>query len=102
MGLLLCSEQATSQHLQPMHFVMSKWKRYCSPSFSGTWEISDDLPTNPRSCRDGVEGAAIGNTTEGLSMTGGDVKDIATFSRLLLEYFFGDRHHDDKPSERHG
>jgi hypothetical protein len=24
--------QATTQHLQPMHLVMSKWNRYCSPS----------------------------------------------------------------------
>src|SRR6266436_892432 len=30
-GLLFCSLQATSQQWQPMHFVMSKWKRYCSP-----------------------------------------------------------------------
>ena len=30
-GFPFCSLQATTQHLQPMHFVMSKWKRYCSP-----------------------------------------------------------------------
>src|SRR5688572_26770387 len=31
-GFPFCSLHATTQHLQPMHFVMSKWKRYCSPA----------------------------------------------------------------------
>src|SRR5262249_299123 len=30
-GFPFCSLQATTQHLQPMHLVISKWKRYCSP-----------------------------------------------------------------------
>src|SRR5215469_11696799 len=33
-GLPFCSLQATTQHLQPMHLRMSKWKRYCSPASS--------------------------------------------------------------------
>ena len=31
-GLPFCSLQATTQHLQAMHFPMSTWKRYCSPT----------------------------------------------------------------------
>ena len=31
-GLPFCSLHATTQHLQPMHFPMSTWKRYCSPA----------------------------------------------------------------------
>jgi hypothetical protein len=34
-GFPFCSLQATTQHLQPMHFVISKWNRYCSPSSHG-------------------------------------------------------------------
>src|ERR1700678_430421 len=34
-GVLFCSLQATSQERQPMHLVMSKWKRYCSPGSRG-------------------------------------------------------------------
>src|SRR6266567_7093468 len=34
-GFPFCSLQATTQHLQPMHLVMSKWKRYCSPGPGG-------------------------------------------------------------------
>jgi hypothetical protein len=30
-GFPFCSLQATTQHLHPMHFRMSTWKRYCSP-----------------------------------------------------------------------
>jgi len=30
-GFPFCSLQATTQHWQPMHLPMSKWKRYCSP-----------------------------------------------------------------------
>src|SRR5262245_25306501 len=39
-GLAFCSLHATTQHLQPMHFVMSKWKRYCSPDRSARWGMS--------------------------------------------------------------
>jgi hypothetical protein len=30
-GFPFCSLHATTQHLHPMHLVMSKWNRYCSP-----------------------------------------------------------------------
>src|SRR5579883_1406202 len=56
-GLPFCSLQATTQHLHPMHFVMSKWKRYCSPgrrercgrrSFSPVEPIRDwEVSTRP-------------------------------------------------------
>ena len=34
-GLPFCSLHATSQERQPMHRVISKWNRYCSPGSSG-------------------------------------------------------------------
>ena len=51
-GLLFCSAQATSQHLQPTHLDMSKWNRYCWPSSSGISGISGDMPESPRAARD--------------------------------------------------
>src|SRR5580698_2399666 len=34
-GFPFCSLQAISQERQPMHLVILKWKRYCSPGSSG-------------------------------------------------------------------
>ena len=66
-GLLFCSAQATSQHLQPTHLDMSKWKRYCWPSSSGMLGIKDDRPSKPRSARDG---SADGRIVNGFAAVG--------------------------------
>ena len=47
-GLPFCSLQATTQHLQPMHFPMSKWKRYCSPGSSARVGMRSASGTGPR------------------------------------------------------
>ena len=46
-GLPFCSLQATTQHLQPMHFPMSKWNRYCSPGSSARVGMRAERGTGP-------------------------------------------------------
>ncbi len=46
-GFPFCSLQATTQHLHPMHLVMSKWNRYCSPGPGGCGStMLEPIPQN--------------------------------------------------------
>ena len=55
-GFPFCSLQATTQHLHPMHFPMSKWKRYCSPGSSARVGMRSASGTGPLTRR-GTGGA---------------------------------------------
>src|SRR5437660_8081675 len=63
-GLLFCSLQATSQQWQPMHFVMSKWKRYCSLLGAGR-----ALGTGAKYGRSSVTKSLSGRDTPGVLLS---------------------------------
>ena len=81
-GLPFCCAHATSQHLQPMHFVMSKWKRYCWPSSSGMSGMSPCGPSSPRAAR--LPPFSCPMTVNGLAACSRDVDATCTSYGSLL------------------
>src|SRR5207244_4978268 len=71
-GFPFCSLQATTQHLQPIHFPMSKWNRYCSPVFGARPGISAGaagiglLTRSEKPCREGRSSRGSSTGTEPL------------------------------------